>query len=350
MFTLGWNLYKGASMAYHEIERKSTQQKFEKQISELKAQIAALIAERESHRDQLAAIIELKEAPKKFVLPKTVTKKERDRAAAVAVASDWHVEETIQAAAVNGLNEFNLKIAERRVDRFFRGIVRLTEIERAGIEIDTLILFLGGDLMTGYIHEELQESNGLSPTQTMLWLYERIYANLDLIKREGKFKRIVIPCCFGNHGRTTKKSRVSTAAANSYEWLLYKFLERTRPDFEWIVADSYLVYSSVFDRIIRWHHGDGIVYRGGVGGLSIPTEKKIAKWNTAKVADLDVFGHYHQYQQNPKWCSNGSLIGYGPYSITIGAGYEPPQQTFFLFDERRGRTCTWPIFCEASKL
>jgi len=29
--------------------------------------------------------------------------------------------------------------------------------------------------------------------------------------------------------------------------------------------------------------------------------------------------------------------------VSIKAGYEPPQQTFFLFDKDRGRTITAPI-------
>jgi hypothetical protein len=61
------------------------------------------------------------------------------------------------------------------------------------------------------------------------------------------------------------------------------------------------------------------------------------------VADLDVFGHHHTQVQGQRWVSNGSLIGYGPYSIKIKAPFEPPRQTYFLLDEERGRTGTWPI-------
>ena len=265
-------------------------------------------------------------------------------AAAIVLGSDWHSEESIDPRTINGLNEFNLRIAQERIERFFRGIVKLTNIERAGIDISILVLGLLGDLMTGYIHEELQENNGLSPTETLVWLQDRVMDGIAYLKKEGGFDRIIIPCNHGNHGRTTKKMRVSTSAKNSYEWLLYKFLEKQIDGVEWIVADGYHIYLDVYGKTLRFHHGDNIEYKGGIGGLTIPTEKKIASWDKARRADIDCFGHYHQYQQNTKWASNGSIIGFGPYSLKIGAAYEAPSQTLFLLDSKRGRTGTWPIF------
>lgn len=271
---------------------------------------------------------------------------DESEATAFAIASDWHVEETIIGKTVNGLNEFNLTVAEQRIDRFFRSIIRLTKIERAATKIDNLVLALLGDMMTGYIHEELQEMNGLSPTETVLWLRKRIVAGIKLLQKEGGFKRIIIPCTVGNHGRTTKKMRHGTSCANSYEWMMYQVMKDDVPGVEWLIADGYFVFLEVYDRVFRLHHGDNIQYQGGIGGLTIPCEKAIASWNKSKPVYADIFGHHHTAMQNPRWISNGSLIGYGPYSLAIKAGYEPPQQTFFLLDSKRGRTGTFPIFLE----
>jgi hypothetical protein len=201
--------------------------------------------------------------------------------------------------------------------------------------------------MTGYIHEELREENELSPTQTILWLRERLSKMINTIRKEGGFEQIIIPCSIGNHGRTTIKPRHSTAYKNSYEWLLYKLLEQEITDgVTWFIGESYHTYLNIYDKIFRLHHGDGLKYQGGIGGLTIPVEKAIAAWNKGRHADLDIFGHWHTSQQNPKWISNGSLVGTNSYSISIKAPYEPPQQTYFLFDAKRGRTGTWPIFLE----
>jgi hypothetical protein len=113
---------------------------------------------------------------------------------------------------------------------------------------------------------------------------------------------------------------------------------------QWQVSESYHNLVTIYDKIIRFHHGDGLSYQGGIGGLTIPVEKAIANWNKSPAkADLDCFGHWHTQMQSPKFCSNGSLIGYNAYAISIKAPYEHPQQTYFLFDKRRGRTMTAPI-------
>lgn len=263
-------------------------------------------------------------------------------AVAVVLASDWHYEETVDPTSVSGLNEFNLEIADKRIEKFAQSVVRLTDIQRGGTDINTLVLAMLGDFITGYIHEELVESNSLSPTQAIERISGKIASVISHFKKN--FKRVIIPCSYGNHGRTTKKPRASTGAANSYEWLMYRLLSKYVDGVEWHVADGYHNYLNIYDWTTRFHHGDGLTYNGGIGGLTIPVEKAIAAWNKGIVAHLDCFGHWHTSQQNPKWLCNGSLIGYSAYALQIKAPFEPPSQTFFLMDPKRGRTVTAPIF------
>ena len=278
--------------------------------------------------------------------PLEVSMTDKAEAVAVAMASDWHVEETVESTSVNGLNEYRLPIAKTRIEKFFATIARLTEIERHGAKIDDLILWLGGDLLTGMIHEELAETNSKTPTETLLWLQERLLSGLATLKPH--FKRILIPTSYGNHGRTTVKPRHATGAKHSYEWLLYRILEgRLAGDqqIEFQIADQYFNFMSVYGRNIRFHHGDALKYNGGVGDISIGVNKAIAAWNKSpNRADLDIFGHWHRYQQNSNWLCNGSLVGYNAFALSIKASFEPPLQTYFLLDKKRGRTMTAPIY------
>ena len=327
---------------WHSVERAATAAAHAQEVSDLKKQVAQLAEHVKNTEEQLDAALSLKQ---RKIHPADIeaAKDDESEATAFAIASDWHVEETVNPETVSGLNEYNLEIADERIKQFFRSVVRLTEIERHGQKIDNLVLALLGDMMTGYIHEELQESNGLSPTETVLWLIERISGGLKHLKDEGGYQRIVVPCSWGNHGRTTKKPRHATGAKNSYEWMMYHILAGKCPDVEWKISDGYHNYLDVYGYLIRMHHGDNIAYQGGVGGITISVEKAIAAWNKARVAYLDIFGHHHTQQQNPKWLCNGSGIGYGAYSLAIKAPFEPPQQTFFLLDSKRGRTITTPI-------
>jgi hypothetical protein len=53
----------------------------------------------------------------------------------------------------------------------------------------------------------------------------------------------------------------------------------------------------------------------------------------------------HSYTVNGFTVHN-SIVGYDPYALQIAAEYQPPMQSFQLFDKKRGFTIKAPIFCE----
>lgn len=269
----------------------------------------------------------------------------RSRATAIVAASDWHVGESVLPSTVNGRNKYDLTVAERRIKRFFQKIP--VYVERYVPMAKDLVLWAGGDFITGYIHEELQESNSCSPAEEVLHFMDWWNAGINFLLRECK-QRIIIPTSFGNHGRTTQKIRISTGAFNSYEWLAYHMLERqtrTNPRVKYKIADGYHNYVELHGRKVRFHHGDAIKFGGGIGGVHIPIRKAIAQWNKAEAADLDVLGHWHSAIDGGSYVVNGSVIGYGAYSLRIKADYEPPIQAFMVFDKRFGLRQVTRIFC-----
>jgi len=120
---------------------------------------------------------------------------------AVIMASDWHVEENVYAEAVAGRNSYNPKIAEARAERFFTGIEWLLDFGRNEFSLRDVILWLGGDLITGYIHDELEEDNDLSPIEAVLFAKRLITKGIKTLLLDPKIETITIPCSFGNHGR-----------------------------------------------------------------------------------------------------------------------------------------------------
>lgn len=319
-----------------EREQKEKRARDERATKSLVDEVRELRA-RQDFLDKLAAD---RQPPKIFAREKTGVVREMTP---VVLASDWHVEELVTAESVAYRNEYNLAIADDRVKRFFQAIAWNIEHQRASgwVVIRDLLLWLGGDLMTGYIHEELVESNQLSPTETILWLLPRLEAGIRMLLDRLKLDRIVIPCSFGNHGRTTQKPRISTAYSNSYEWLMYhtlalRFEGNPRVRFE-ITASAHQ-YVEVYGRTIHFHHGDDVKYQGGVGGLGIPLLKAVPPWDLVKKADVHCIGHWHQLRDYGRAVVNGSLIGFGPFSQRIRAEFEPPQQAMFYVDSHRGKT------------
>lgn len=271
--------------------------------------------------------------------------------AAVVLASDWHVEEPVDPVAVAGRNEYNLRIADLRVKRFFRSVIWNIEHHRASkrLAIRDLCLWLGGDLMTGYIHPELVESNLLSPTETIRWLLPRLRDGIATVLSELQLDHIEIPCSYGNHGRTTDKTRISTGYSNSYEWLMYhsladEFRKEKRIHFE--ITNSPHQYVQVYNRVLHFHHGDDVRYMGGVGGIGIPLLKAVPMWDHVVRADVHNIGHHHSLLDFGCAVVNGSLIGYGPYSQRIRAKFELPQQAMYFVDSKRGKCMTTALWVD----
>jgi hypothetical protein len=273
-------------------------------------------------------------------------------ATAIIVATDWHSEQMVSKATVNGLNEYNLAIASRRATNLWTKAVYLTESARKMSKIRSCVLAMLGDFITGYIHDELVETNFMSPNKAIFWVADHLGSGLRYLLDNGDFDFIDVPCSVGNHGRTTHKSRIATLVENSYEWIIYNILAREfagdkRVRFH--IPKGYHNYLDVQGHICRFHHGDWLKYGGGVGGLSIPVNKAIGQWNKSIRADLDFFGHWHQFLWFKNWVSCPPLIGYDTFSLSIKAEHEEPAQMFAVVDRDRGLVEVRRIFVESPK-
>jgi hypothetical protein len=115
------------------------------------------------------------------------------------------------------------------------------------------------------------------------------------------------------------------------------------------IDHSYLSYLDVMGWTYRIHHGDGIRYSGGVGGISIPVNKAIAQWNKSVKADFDIFGHWHQFLNSWNFFSVGCSVGHSPYAVWIKADFQPPTQGFVVSDKDRGPVMCLPVYCDSAK-
>lgn len=276
-------------------------------------------------------------------------------AVACMVASDWHVEEPVQPSKVHGINEYNLTIAEARARAFFANGLRLTEMMAREVKLDTLFLFLGGDFISGHIHEELRETNELAPGEAARFVLNLLTKGIEFLIRESNLK-LEIDAIPGNHGRMTLKPRIQNATETSLETFLYHSLAsrfENNPRVKIRVADSKMLYRKFFDRFtMRLIHGDDVKFGGGIGGVTIPIRKKLAAWDKAVKADLTVMGHFHQLMNGGDFIVNGSLIGYNEFAQAIGASPEEARQAFFLIHNRNGGelSLTAPIWLDRERL
>ncbi len=267
---------------------------------------------------------------------------------ALICASDWHIEEQVRPEQVSGRNRYNLEISKQRMGRFFQASRWALDFSRQAYTIREVLLWLGGDLITNYLHDDNIETNLLSPVQAIAYAFENIIQGIDAeLLSDPLIERLTVNCNDGNHGRLTEKTRSASRTANSIEWLLYTMLMRHYANDRRVVfniAEGSHLYHQIYGRTVRFVHGDICKYGGGVGGITIPIYKALGRWDTTRRADLTVMGHFHQLTNLRDLIINGSLIGFSPYAIDIGARFEEPAQAFQILDSTRFKGPSMPLW------
>jgi hypothetical protein len=272
-----------------------------------------------------------------------------DEGVAVYCTGDWHYAERVDPDKVSYLNEYNPDIARERLHRLAQRTLKLIDKERGAAKIETLVISFGGDLMTGFLHEDQMESNWLHPIEECRAIKRCMKEKIDFFLNHGGFKKIHVVCNFGNHGRTTAKRRTNVAAENNYEWGAYHDVAEyyaKEPKIQWSIARGVHIIADVMDHDIRFMHGDDISYRGGILGVGIPVGKAVMRMDRARPCKYTVMHHFHNQNYLPGVCINGSVCGYTTYAEYIHASHEPPMQSLFVVSKDRGPVCFNQVFAD----
>lgn len=340
-----------AAQPQKSFEQRYTEQRSAQRVTD---ELRALTEEVTSLRALQAAVRSLTDlvgkAPRILKPSKKVAGK-RDGTLLV-VASDWHVEEIVEPGKVAGRNQYDPEIAKKRAVRFFEAAAWALRNVRHSHTVDTMILALLGDFITGYLHPDNVESNDLSPIEAIQLTYSILRDGIDYLLEICELKQLIIPVCDGNHGRLTEKMRAAARTENSIEQLLYYFLAshyKNDARVRFVAEAGALTHLEVYGRLIRFMHGDTVRYHGGVGGITIPIYKALHRLDTLRKADLTVMGHFHQMTFARRVIINGSLIGYSPYAMSISAEYEQPQQACVLLDSEHFDAIKIPLWVASSK-
>lgn len=269
--------------------------------------------------------------------------------------SDWHFGEVISRREVAGVNEFNVAIAEKRIQRLVERTIDLCFNHMVNPDYPGIVVCLGGDLMTGSIHDELAQTNERTDTQCVVDLVGHLA--WALAQMADRFGKVYVPCVVGNHGRNTLKPRAKGRTHTSYEWLIYRMLEmhlRSDARIQFEIPDESDVHFQVFGRRYMLTHGDALGVKGGDGiiGSLGPIMRGRIKTHTSETQigrDFDtlLIGHWHTYLPLPGLIVNGSLKGYDEYArLYLRARYQPPIQALTFVHPKWGETAHWAVRCD----
>jgi hypothetical protein len=328
------------------VEKETTEKKLKLELSDLNKKYRSSLDRNTQLESEISALNEITKPLHTYKIEPS--RSDQSEGTPVLVISDWHIDEVVTPESVSELNEFNPEIADKRITHCWQNGLSLIKMVSRDIQVDNIIVALLGDFISGNIHEELLENNSMSPIDACIFAEERIIGGIDMLLNHTK-ANLTIVCRPGNHSRITKRIRYATEDGNALETYLYSHIANLYSMEERVKVVSppgYHTYIDVYDKVLRFHHGHRIRYLGGVGGITIPVNKRISEWDKGRRADLDVFGHFHQMFDGGKFICNGSLIGTTPYSL--GFGYEIPKQTFFVIDKKRGKTIVAPILLDSN--
>lgn len=318
------------------------------EVASLKGRYKAALAQIDRERERADAMTSLQgiQATKRN---KTATKRRTKHAAtAILMLSDVHAEERVLPETVNGENDYSLDVCQRRLEELEERFLDCLEHERNQADIDRVMVWLGGDFITGHIHPDCVEVTQLSPMNATRWIAERLRSLIDTIA--AKVSTVVVCTNAGNHGRSTEKNRIATELDHSWEQMMYFTLarEEKNANVEWRVSEGHLGYVDLDGFLVRTTHGHSIRFAGGVYGLALPASKAIARWDAGRKANLTIFGHYHSWGwlRGARYIANGSVIGHSPYAERVASPERPCQGMAIIDHGRQEVTRAYPLFCD----
>lgn len=323
------------------------------EVRELRKQIANIDREYADHRFIKHRLYGLKDTtvapPDWLVKPK---KSIKSPGIPSMMWSDWHWAEVVKPDQVNGVNAYNLDIANKRARALVERTITLLRQYMVSPSYEGVVVNLGGDMLSGNIHEELVSTNAVPIMAAVVDLWGVLEWCLRTLADE--FGKVAVFCVTGNHGRDTKKIQSKDRAFTSFDWLIYVHLQHTFRDDKRIAIvapPAPDVLYAVYDHRYLLTHGDQ--FRGGdgmighIGPVTRGQKKKLSR--NAEVGmefDTMIHGHFHQYSPGDRIIGNGSLVGYNEYADSNNFAFERPRQALWITNPDHGITYHLPVYVD----
>lgn len=272
-----------------------------------------------------------------------------------SIWSDWHLGEVVSLTETNGINQFGLEIAERRIKRLVERTIDLSFSHMTGAKYPGIVVNIIGDIVSGEIHQELADTNEDDLYPIIIWAVERIVSALKALAE--KFGRVYVVWSFGNHGRMDKKPRAKRRAFRNADWLIGRFVwSHLKGDdrFAWNIPESGDAYYRVYNHTYFATHGDALGVKGGDGiiGALGPIKRgeiKVANSESqiGRPFQTMLIGHWHQYLPLPGVIVNNTLKGYDEYTrYGLRAPPSIPSQSLWFTHPKWGITARWEVMLE----
>lgn len=271
--------------------------------------------------------------------------------------SDEQWGEVIKREEMGGLNEYNRDIASARYKRLIESAIKCSLPPYAPSPPPVFYYCMGGDSLSGSIHEELAETNDLSSIPAVRDYCAHVRWGIETLKRELGCPIVVVRVP-GNHDRTTHKPRHKGYVETSFDSIISWHLEMIfagDPEVTFLIPKENDAYFQVANHWFLMTHGDMMGTGGGQGyiGAVAPITKghrKIVETylQAGKPVDYVLTGHFHVAVETEYGFGNGCLPGFSEYArLRLRARPSPPVQWFLHVHPERGVTTRRQIMVAA---
>ena len=333
------------------LEAKARAEATQVELREAKRQLKSAVDDRDAMARELSLYMkDYTATPDWLKSPKSTDKTQR--ATLLGMLSDTHYGEVVDASQMDGYNAYNPDIAVVRSQRFFERTIRVARHYLTGVEYDGYVLVLGGDLVSGSIHDELLQTNELTIYESIEFALAQLIKGVEMLADE--FTNLLVVSVPGNHGRTTRKPQAKNYSADNADSHIARLLAShfAGTSIEFNVPDSTDADFSIYDWKFSAEHGHdfkqaGSPEIGSIGPIMRGTLRKGArKLGEGKPIDYNLLGHFHQFIDGAAkgFMSNGSVKGYDEYARSGNFKPERPQQLLASITPEFGVTTVAPVF------
>ena len=267
--------------------------------------------------------------------------------------SDIHFDEVVETAQIGFVNEYNHDVATKRIQHTFNTAVNLLKNYTVNPSYEGVVCALGGDMLSGNIHDELAETNEQSILRSVIDLTKVLAEGIETLANE--FGNVFVPCVVGNHGRMHKKPRHKNKIFDNFEWMIYQNLAvyfSKDPRVTMYIPDGPDAIFSIYGKTFLLTHGDQFSGGSGIAGIFSPLMLGMARKQKKQAAigrpfDVMLCGHFHQYIHTNSLIINGSIKGYDEYANNNNFSFERPQQALWIQHPEYDMIMRTPILCDA---
>ena len=340
-------------------------QTVDKQLEEARAKIRALESAIATHKReeldqtyvkrQILNLAEHDSNPPPWLVTPTKSKKGIVTGVPTLFASDWHWGEIVDPNQINGVNSYDIGIAQGRARLLIQKTIELLSNNISPPNYPGIVFALGGDMVSGDIHEELVATNQKEIMPVVVDLFGVLTWCIETLADH--FGQVFVPCVSGNHGRNTVKIRAKGRAFTSFDWLLYQFLAKEFENdkrIKFMIPDGPDALYTIYNHRYLLTHGDQ--FRGGdgmIGALGPIIRGDHRKRSRNGQIDLEydclLLGHWHQLIHLERLIVNGSLVGYSEYAYNSNFPFEAPRQALWITHPDHGITFSLPIRVDDQK-